>query len=53
MDINNGEILSLVSLPDFNLNQREIYRTKNLLIVLQKEFTNLVLFLKHLQLLQV
>ena len=23
MDINNGEILSLVSIPDFNLNQRE------------------------------
>ena len=23
MDINNGEILSMVSLPDFDLNKRE------------------------------
>ena len=26
MDINSGEIISLVSLPDFNLNKREKYQ---------------------------
>ena len=31
MDVNNGEILSLVSLPDFNLNLRENNRDKRFL----------------------
>ena len=31
MDVNNGEILSLVSLPDFNLNLRENNREKRFL----------------------
>ena len=29
MDINNGEILSLVSIPDFNLNLRKDVSDKN------------------------
>ena len=29
MDIENGEILSLVSLPNFDINQREQVRDKN------------------------
>ena len=29
MDINNGEILSLVSIPDYNLNHREDISDKN------------------------
>tara|TARA_A100001015_G_scaffold108025_1_gene119819 strand:+ start:1245 stop:2933 length:1689 start_codon:yes stop_codon:yes gene_type:complete len=29
MDVNNGEILSLVSLPDFNLNERVLITDKN------------------------
>ena len=31
MDVNNGEILSLVSLPDFNLNERVLMTDKNYL----------------------
>ena len=30
MDVNNGEILSLVSLPDFNLNLEKITEIKNI-----------------------
>ena len=33
MDINNGEILSMVSLPDFDLNKREILIFAPLLII--------------------
>ena len=29
MNVNNGEVLSLVSLPDFNLNKRESIKDKN------------------------
>ena len=29
MDVNNGEILSMVSLPDFNLNKRETIKDVN------------------------
>jgi cell division protein FtsI (penicillin-binding protein 3) len=28
MDVNNGDILSLVSLPNFNINQRENIKDK-------------------------
>ena len=49
MDVNNGDIISLVSLPNFNINQRTILKIKNLLIKLQKVFMNLVQFLKLLQ----
>ena len=49
MDVNNGDIISLVSLPNFNINQRSILKIKNILIKLQKVFMNLVQFLKLLQ----
>ena len=47
MNVNNGEILSLVSLPDFDPNKREdisdaIYTNRATL----KEFMNLDLFLR-------
>ena len=29
MDVNNGDILSLVSLPNFNINQRIVIKDKN------------------------
>ena len=32
MDVNNGDIISLVSLPNFNINQR--------LVIEDKKFTN-------------
>ena len=48
MNVNNGEILSLVSLPDFDPNKREKLLIKIILIEQQKEFMNLVQFLKHL-----
>ena len=47
MNINNGEILSMVSLPDFNLNIEKIFLTKNLLTDQQKVSMNLVQYLKH------
>ena len=40
MDVNNGDVISMVSLPNFNINQRETIIEKNILIKLQKEFTN-------------
>jgi cell division protein FtsI (penicillin-binding protein 3) len=49
MDVNNGDILSLVSLPNFNINQRSNIKDKNLLIKLQKVFMSLAQFLKLLQ----
>ena len=48
MDVNNGEILSLISLPDFDPNKREKSRIIILSIEQQKEFMSLGLFLKHL-----
>ena len=48
MNVNNGEILSLVSLPDFDPNQRINITDKIILIEQQKVFMNLVLFLKLL-----
>ena len=32
MDVNNGDIISLVSLPNFDINLRKILKIKNLLI---------------------
>ena len=46
MDVNNGEIISLVSLPDFNPNQRKKFQIRILLIEQPKVFMNLVLFLR-------
>ena len=46
MDVNNGEIISLVSLPDFNPNQRKKFQIQILLIEQPKVFMNLVQFLK-------
>ena len=48
MNINNGEILSMVSLPDFDLNKREKSLIRNLLIDQQKVFMNSVRSLKRL-----
>jgi cell division protein FtsI/penicillin-binding protein 2 len=48
MNIHNGNILSLVSLPDFDPNKRENIKIKIILIKLQKEFMSLVLYLKLL-----
>ena len=48
MDADNGEILSLVSLPDFDINIRALIKDKNILTRLQKEFMNLVQFSKLL-----
>ena len=50
MNINNGEILSLVSVPDFDLNKGKIYQMLIILIVQQRAYMNLDLFLNHLQL---
>ena len=46
MDVNNGEIISLVSLPDFNPNQRKKFQIQILLIEQPKVFMNLVPFLR-------
>ena len=40
MDVNSGDILSLVSLPNFDINQRSTIKDKNTLIKLLKAFTN-------------
>ena len=48
MDVENGEILSLVSLPDFDINKRATIKDKNILIKLLKAFMNLVQFSKLL-----
>ena len=53
MDINNGEILSLVSIPDFNLNLRKDVSDKNFINRATKGYMNLDQFLSHLQLRQV
>ena len=41
MDVNNGDIISLVSLPNFDINQRTILKIKNILIKLLKVYMNL------------
>ena len=38
MDANNGDVISLVSLPNFNINQRLNIKDKNLSIKLPKEY---------------
>ena len=48
MNANNGEIVSLVSLPDFDPNERKKINDLNLLIEPPKEFMNLDQFLKLL-----
>ena len=53
MDINNGEILSMLSIPDFDLNKRERITDKNYINRAQRQFMSLVQYLKHLLLLQV
>ena len=40
MDVNTGDIISLVSLPNFNINQRSNIKDENLLIKLLKVFTS-------------
>ena len=40
MNINNGEILSLVSLPDFNINKREEISDEKFINRITKEFTS-------------
>ena len=47
MDVNNGEILSLVSLTDFNQIKRKISDV-NYINRATKGFMNLVRYLKHL-----
>ena len=51
MDVNNGEILSLVSLPNFNINMREKIVDKNYINKITKGVYELGSILKHLQLL--
>ena len=46
MNVNNGDILSLVSLSDFDPNKEKI-SDLNYINRATKEFTNLDLFLKH------
>ena len=40
MDVNNGEILSLVSLPNFDINKRLSITDENYINKITKEFTN-------------
>ena len=48
MDSTNGEILSLVSYPDFDLNKREKITDINYINRATKGFMNLDQYLKHL-----
>ena len=48
MDVNNGEILSLVSIPDFDPNLRANIMIQIILTEQQKVYMNLDLFLKLL-----
>ena len=50
MDVTNGDIISLVSLPDFDINKRSDVRDKSSLIKLQRVFMKWVQFLKPLPL---
>ena len=49
MDVNNGDIISLVSLPNFNINQRLTIKDEKYINKITKEFMNLVQSLKPLQ----
>ena len=51
LNVENGEILSLVSLPNFNINKRNDIKDKNILTKLLKVFMSLAQYSKHLQLL--
>ena len=51
MDVNNGDIISLVSLPNFNINQRKTIKDKKFINKITKVYTSWVQFLKLLQLL--
>ena len=48
MNVNNGEILSLISLPDFDPNKRKKISDLNFINRATKEFMNLAQFLKLL-----
>ena len=48
MDVNNGEIISLVSIPDFDPNIRTKITDKIISIESQREYMNLDLYLKLL-----
>ena len=48
MDVNSGEILSLVSLPNFDINTRANLNDKKLINKITKEYMNLVQFSKLL-----
>ena len=49
MDVNSGEILSLVSLPNFNINERSTINDTKYINKITKGFMNLDRFLKRLQ----
>jgi len=49
MNVNNGEIISMVSYPDFDLNKREKIVISTLLIEQQKECMSWARYLKLLQ----
>ena len=49
MNINSGEILSLVSLPDFDINKRNNISDKKYINRVTKGVYGLDQFLKHLQ----
>ena len=51
LNVENGEILSLVSLPNFNINKRNDIKDKKILTKLLKVFMSLAQYSKHLQLL--
>ena len=48
MDVNNGDIISLVSLPNYNINQRKTISDKKYINKITKGYMNLDQFLKHL-----
>ena len=51
MDANDGQVLSLVSLPNFNINKRQNILDKNYINKITKGVYELDQFLRHLQLL--
>ena len=38
MDVNNGDIISFVSLPNFDINKRETIKDKKILIKFQRVY---------------
>ena len=44
MNVNNGDIISFVSLPNFNINQRETIKDKKYINKISKVFMSSVLF---------